>query len=130
MKFIIFLSSVLALAVMVGHFSVGTKKEGSKCMTHYVSAFYLISSMTLLMMAFEVRTSHAMVLLVRFIAVVYGAMAAVQFIHGRSEGAELIQLFKKGSLPDAAGKVTQWMVLIAVALLAWIGANPDSLFEF
>jgi hypothetical protein len=130
MNILLLLAAILAIAVTVGHFTVGMKKEGSRCMTHYVSAVYVLGSAVLLLMALEIRTSHAMVLLVRVIALLYGSLAGVQFVHGRSEGAELIALFKKESLPDAAGKVTQWMVLAAVAVVAWVGANPDSLFEF
>ena len=130
MNFILFLSALLAIGVTAGHFIVRIKKEGSSCMTHYISALFVTCSVVLLMMGMEVRTSHAMVLLVRVIALLYGSMAAVQFKHGRSDGAELIALFKKGSLPAAADKVTQWMVLTAVALFAWVGANPASLFEF
>ena len=145
MKIMVLLSGVMALAVAVGHFVVGSKNlklqvnadsdskdaTPSTCMFHYVSVFLVISSITLLMMGFEVRKGSPAQLLVRFIAVNYAALAVVQFLVAKSSTSTVVQLFSEQSkLPGAAKKVFQWLVFAAIAVLAWVGASPDELFDF
>jgi hypothetical protein len=145
MKIMIVLSGVMALAVAIGHVVVSSKSlssrlkedsdtgeaNASKCMFHYVSVFLVISAIALLMMGFEVRKGSPAQLLTRFIALNYAALAVVQFLFAKSSTSTVIQLFTEQSkLPGAAKKIFQWLIFAAIAVLAWVGASPEELFDF
>lgn len=134
MNIMVLLAGIIALLTTIGHFTVGTQrfldpllksdmepvaKKVMHCVFHYVSVFLISSTIGLLVVGLGIRTGHPALLLTRYIAANYAAFAVWQVV-----------LAKKSDIPNAVKELFQWMFFAAIAVLAWIGADPENWFTF
>ena len=126
MNYFIFLSALVSLASLIGHFSLGRKlyllpvlnseidmvpKKVMQSLFHYMSVFIVLS--TIILFAGSHRSCplydyvHNMI---RFIGIVYAFFALAQFIIGASSG-----------IPGGVFKLFQWIFWLLIALFAVLG---------
>jgi hypothetical protein len=116
-------AGVIGLLTTLGHFSVGTRhylkpmleasfdpiaRKVMHCVFHYVSAFLILSTLTLLLVGSGRLAGETVV--VRFVAVNYLVFAGWQ-----------IGLALFSGIPAGVMKMFQWVFFIAIAVLAWLG---------
>lgn len=122
MKTYVILSAIVALATTIGHFTMGYRsyvkpmlaakfddvaKRVMLSVFHYISAFLLLSTVSLFLVGFGVWNEDGAVAVVYFIAFNFFGFAAWQLV-----------LAFTSSIPNAPFKMFQWVFFLLVALLA------------
>lgn len=126
MNWLIITSGVVALLTTVGHFMVGSRKflrpmleatfdpvakKVMHCVFHYISAFLILTTATLLGVGSGMIEFQGSTILVRFIAANYVAFAVWQvFLAGTS------------GIPRGALRLFQWVFFILISGFALAGA--------
>lgn len=127
MNYFIFISAILSLAAVIGHFTMGRKnylkpvldsdidivpKKVMLSLFHYMSVFMVLSTIVLLAGSHELCPMYDYVHnMIRFIAVVYAFFALSQFIIAVTSG-----------IPSGAIKLFQWILWALIAAFAILGA--------
>jgi hypothetical protein len=125
MNWFLFISGILALGAVIGHFTIGKKlfllptlkadfdaaaKKTMHCLFHYASVWLILSAAALLLAA----TGHAFwyesEILIWFIALHYALMAVAQVIIAATAKTEKI-----------FSKLFQWVFFALVAVFAVLG---------
>jgi hypothetical protein len=119
-------SGVLALFVVVGHFSMGRKnylkpmldasfdgiaKRVMQSVFHYVSVNLVLMTILLLAAGFGLDIQGGSAVLVKFVAIHFALYAIVQII-----------LAATAKIEKAFMKMFQWLLFLLIALFAWLGA--------
>jgi len=127
MNILIIIAGVIALATTVGHFTMGSKqfllpmlaaefdavpKNVMHCVFHYVSAYLIISTMTLLAVGFGAWEGDGSAPLIDFIATNFAVFAIWQLV-----------LAIRSNIPRAPVKLFQWMFFALIAIFALLGAR-------
>jgi len=125
MNWPIFIAGVGAGFITLGHFAVGSKqylkpmlqasfddvpKKVNHCVFHYVSAFLVLSALSLLLIGTGYNNQADTSWLVKFISINYGFFAVIQIIIAATSG-----------IRNAIFKMFQWMLFAFVAVFAWVG---------
>ena len=125
MNWFIIVSGLVCAFTTIGHFAVGSKeflgpmleasfdpvpKKVMHCVFHYVSAFLILSSISLLGIGFGVVEGDGTALLVRFIAVNYAFFAVWQ-----------IALAATSGIQGGIFKLFQWIFFTLIAVFGIIG---------
>ena len=126
MNYFIFLSALVSLASLIGHFTLGRKrylqpvldsgidivpKKVMLSIFHYMSVFMVLSTIILF-----AGSHHSCPLydyvhhMIRFIGIVYAFFGVVQFIIGAGSG-----------IPGGVFKLFQWIFWVLIALFAVLG---------
>ena len=126
MNYFIFLSAIVSLSSLIGHFTLGRKlyllpvlnseidivpKKVMQSLFHYMSVFIVLSTIILF-----AGSHHACPLydyvhnMIRFIGIVYAFFALVQLIIGLTSG-----------IPGGVFKLFQWVFWVLIALFAILG---------
>jgi hypothetical protein len=126
MNWFLVVSGLVALFVVVGHFSMGRKnyllpmmnasfddvaKKIMQSVFHYSSVNLVVMAVLLLLIGFGVTFTGGTRLLVQVIALHYSLFALVQLI---------IALSSK--IDKSLMKMFQWLLFIIIAVFAWLGA--------
>jgi hypothetical protein len=119
-------SGVLALFVVVGHFSMGRKnylkpmldasfdgiaKRVMQSVFHYVSVNLVLMTILLLAAGFGLDIQGGSAVLVKFVAIHFALYAIIQII-----------LAATAKIEKAFMKMFQWLLFLLIALFAWLGA--------
>jgi hypothetical protein len=126
MNYFIFLSAIVSLASLIGHFTMGRKsyllpvldseidivpKKVMQSLFHYMSVFMGLSTIILFAGSHQSCPLYDYVHnMIRFIGIVYGFFALAQFIIGLSSG-----------IPGGVFKLFQWIFWVLIALFAVLG---------
>lgn len=126
MNYFIFLSAIISLASLMGHFSLGRKRyllpvlnseidviprKVMQSLFHYMSVFMVLSTIILFAGSHQSCPLYDYVHnMIRFIGIVYAFFAFAQFIIGASSG-----------IPGGVFKLFQWLFWILIALFAVLG---------
>jgi hypothetical protein len=126
MNYFIFVSAILALAAVIGHFTMGYKsylkpvmdsdvdlvpKKVMQSIFHYVSVFLVLSTIILFAGSHHSCPLYDYVQnMIRFIGIVYAFFALSQFIIAISSG-----------IPGGVFKLFQWVFWTLIAALAILG---------
>ena len=125
MNWPIFIAGVGAGFITLGHFAIGSKlylkpmlkasfdelpKKVNHCVFHYVSAFLVLSAISLLLVGIGYNNQTDTSWLIKFIAINYGFFAVAQIIIAATSG-----------LQNAIFKMFQWTLFTFVAVFAWVG---------
>ena len=126
MNYFIFVSALVSLGSLIGHFTLGRKlyllpvldseidiipKKVMQSLFHYMSVFIVLS--TLILFA---GSHHSCPLydyvhnMIRFIGIVYAFFGVAQFIIGATSG-----------IPGGVFKLFQWIFWVVIALFAVLG---------
>ena len=126
MNWFILIAGVVSAFTTLGHFAVGSKqflkpmleasfdpvpKKVMHCVFHYISAYLILSTLSLLAIGFGGITGEETTLLVRFIAVNYAVFGVWQIV-----------LTVTSQIDKGIFKLFQWVFFITIAVFAWIGA--------
>ncbi|HEB32244.1 MAG TPA: hypothetical protein ENI15_15445 [Spirochaetes bacterium] len=126
MNIFLIISGIVALFIVVGHFTMGRKtyllpmmeasfdgvaKKVMQSVFHYSSVNLVLMAVMLLALGFGVNLKGASSLIVQFIALHYSLFAAVLIITALASKIEKPMF-----------KMFQWILFIIVAVLAWLGA--------
>lgn len=121
------IAGLLALGVVIGHFTMGRKlylkpmldadfdpvaRRVMLSVFHYVSVFVILSCLTLLFTGTGLLRPPGSGWVVRFIAVNYLGFAIWQFVLAVTSG-----------LPSPLTKMFQWIPFLAIDILAWLGSR-------
>jgi hypothetical protein len=119
-------SGVLALFVVVGHFSMGRKnylkpmldasfdgiaKRVMQSVFHYISVNLVLMTILLLAAGFGLDIQGGSAVLVKFVAIHFALYAIIQII-----------LAATAKIEKAFMKMFQWLLFLLIALFAWLGA--------
>lgn len=126
MNYSIFVSALIALVAIIGHFSMGRKeyllpvlnsdidivpKKVMQSLFHYMSVFMVLSTIILFAGSHELCPMYDYVHnMIRFIGIVYAFFAVAQFIIALSSG-----------IPGGVFKMFQWVFWILIAAFAILG---------
>ena len=125
MNLLILIAAGIALLTTLGHFLIGTRqflnpmleapidpvaKKQMHCIFHFVSVYFILSTITLLLIGTGLVTGAGAVALTRFIALNYALFAIWQIALARSSKITLGLL-----------KLFQWIFFLLITLLTWIG---------
>lgn len=125
MNWLLFISGILVLFTVIGHFTMGYKnylkpmleatfddiaKKVMLSVFHYVSVFLVLSAATLIALGLGCSISGNINILVKFIAVNFALFAITQIIIACTSKIE------KGIF-----KLFQWVFFILIAVTAWLG---------
>ena len=123
----IIIAGVFALATLLGHFTVGSKKflrpmlEASfdpvpkkvmHCVFHYVSTYLILSAAALLFIGSGLWTGSSSAAVAIFIALNYTIFAVWQLV-----------LAAKSGIPGGIIKLFQWIFFVLIALFTFLGAR-------
>ena len=126
MNWLIIISGIFALVTTFGHFTFGSKKylkpmlestfdpiakKVMHCVFHYVSVYFILSTIALLAVGAGMIKTHDTTLLVRFIAANYVIFAIWQIILASTSG-----------IPNGILKLFQWILFILISVFAFAGA--------
>jgi len=120
-------AGLIASATTVGHFAVGSReflkpmleapfdpvpKKVMHCVFHYVSAYLVLSAVTLLSIGFGIWPGTGSAAVTQFIAANYAVFAVWQVVLAIASDIEnpMIKLF-------------QWMFFVLIALFSFLGAS-------
>ncbi len=125
MNWFITIAGLIGAFTTIGHFFIGSKeflgpmlkapidpvpKKVMHCVFHYVSAFLILSTISLLGIGFGIIDGGGAALLVRFISINYAVFAVWQ-----------IALAATSQIPKGIFKLFQWIFFVLIAVFAWIG---------
>jgi len=125
MNWFITIAGLISAFTTVGHFFIGSReflkpmleapldpvpKKVMHCVFHYVSAFLILSTISLLGIGFGVIAGDGAAALARFIAVNYAVFAVWQIV-----------LAATSQIPKGIIKLFQWIFFVLIAVFAWIG---------
>ena len=119
-------SGIIALFATIGHFTIGSSQflrpmlEASfdtiarkvmHCVFHYISVFFILSTVALLAVGLGALTGEGTTLLIRFISINFAAFALWQIILAIASG-----------IPNGIFKMFQWVFFVLIAIFGWLGA--------
>ncbi len=126
MNYFIFISALIALVAVIGHFSMGRKtylvpvldseidsipKSVMQSLFHYMSVFLVVSTIILLAGSHHLCPMYDYVHnMIKLIAVVYALFGITQFIIALSSG-----------ISGGVFKLFQWVFWVLIALFAILG---------
>jgi len=126
MNYFIFISALITLVAIIGHFTMGRKeylkpvldsdadilpKKVMQSVFHYMSVFLVLSMIVLFAGSHELCPLYDYVHnMIRFIAIVYAFFALIQFIIALTSG-----------IPGGVFKIFQWVFWALIAAAAVIG---------
>ncbi|MFC1835729.1 hypothetical protein ACFL2Q_13500 [Thermodesulfobacteriota bacterium] len=120
------IAGLVCAATTVGHFLIGTKeflrpmlesqfdpvpKKVMHCVFHYVSAFLILSTITLLAIGLGLFAGEGTSLVVRFISINFAVFAVWQ-----------IALAATSGIPRGIFKLFQWIFFVIIAVAGLMGA--------
>ncbi len=126
MDWLVFISGLIALVLVIGHFTVGSKnvlkpmldasfddvpKKTMLGVFHNDSVFLALSAAALILVGFGVDFNLSTTLLVRFIALNFSLFAIWRIVIALQSGN-----------PGALTKMFQWIFFVLIAIFAWLGA--------
>jgi hypothetical protein len=127
MNFFILISAIIALAAVIGHFTIGRKdylrpvldsdidiipKKVMLSLFHYMSVFMILSTVILFAGSSMACPLYDYVQnMIRFIGIVYALFAVTQFIIALSSG-----------IPGGIFKMFQWVFWMLIAVSAILGS--------
>ena len=126
MNWFVVIAGLVCAFTTIGHFAIGNKqflkpmleasfdpvpKKVMHCVFHYISAYLILSTLSLLGIGFGVIASEGTTLLVRFISINFAVFAVWQ-----------IALAATSQIDKGIFKLFQWVFFITIAVFAWIGA--------
>ena len=125
MNWFIIIAGLLCAFTTIGHFAVGSReflgpmlkasfdpvpKKVMHCVFHYISAYLILSTITLLGIGFGFIEKDGTTALVRFISINYAVFAVWQIV-----------LATTSQIHKGIFKLFQWVFFITIALFAWLG---------
>ena len=126
MNYFIFISALIALVAIIGHFTMGRKeylkpvlnsdadivpKKVMQSVFHYMSVFMILSTLVLFAGSHELCPMYDYVHnMIRFIAIVYVFFALAQFMIAATSG-----------IPGGILKMFQWLFWALIAAFAILG---------
>ncbi len=126
MNWQLLVAGFVALSVVGGHFTIGSKqylqpmlaasfdevaKKVMHCVFHYVSVYLVISTAVLLALGFGIDLGGNSSLVVKFIAKIYALFAVTQ-----------IGIAMTSKIQNGLFKMFQWIFFVLIAFFAWLGA--------
>jgi len=127
MNWMILIAGLVAGFVNIGHFTVGSKdflkpmlqaefddvpKKVMHSVFHYVSVYVVLSFVVLISIGLGFSFGTADTVVVKFIAINYFLFAITQII-----------IAATSNIPKGVTKLFQWILFMAIAIFAWIGAS-------
>ena len=121
----LFFSGAIATVITIGHFTLGHKlylkpmlgaqfddsaRHMMHAVFHYISIFFILSSLMLLAGSLGCPLMFCESFLVKFICLNYLLFAMVELVIALTSGVKTAPI-----------KMFQWILFIAVALFAWLG---------
>ena len=126
MDWLVFISGLIALVVVIAHFTMGRKnvlkpmldasfddvpKKTMQGVFHNGSVFTVLSAAVLILVGVGVDFDLGTTLVVRFIALNYSLFAVWWIVIALQSG-----------IPSPLTKIFQWIFFVLVAVFAWLGA--------
>jgi len=127
MNWYIITAGLIASATTVGHFTVGSKeflkpmleasfdpipKKVMHCVFHYVSTYLILSSVTLLLIGFNIWSGTGSDAAIIFITANYAVFAIWQIVLAIASG-----------IPNGIFKLFQWIFFVLIAIFSFLGTS-------
>ena len=127
MDWYIIIAGLIAAATTVGHFAFGSKKflkpmlgasfdpipkKVMHCVFHYVSAYLILSAVTLLLIGLGIWSGIGTAAVINFIAINYVIFAIWQIVLAITSG-----------ISNGIFKLFQWIFFVLIALFSFLGTG-------
>jgi hypothetical protein len=125
MNWYITIAGLIGAFTTIGHFAIGSReflkpmmeasfdpvpKKVMHCVFHYVSTYLILSTITLLLIGFNIWAGSGMKALIIFIAANYVVFAIWQIV-----------LAITSQIPKGIIKLFQWIFFVLIALFSFLG---------